>query len=239
MQNREEGESRPFANGAGGGRGGKVRTLADCYDDSVPRGFVNKVLALVGIQVAFMTAYTFGCIHLVVEPAVAKAGSFSAAYGSSPAMQFMANQGCAIAMVAYLGSYCALMCCCPNLRRQVPANYILMTLLALGVSHIVMVAAMMKEIKTVYLAFGATTVLCFGLILYAMRTETDLTGWGMYFFAFFIGMFGFGLVLGLLSMCGVISAATYSAVDYAMAFIWLGFFSIYLVYHIQLVRNIR
>ena len=63
--------------------------------------------------------------------------------------------------------------------------------------------------------------------------------WGMYFFAFFIGMFGFGLVLGLLSMCGVISAATYSAVDYAMAFIWLGFFSIYLVYHIQLVRNIR
>lgn len=232
-------ESTPLQNGAARGGSPKTKTLADCYDDEVRRGFIQKVFALVGLQCMFMTALTFAVAMWMDKAFPTNEPLAQQMAKMDPKFQAMFNfifqWGAGISFVLYFVPYCMMMCCCTNLRRQVPWNYILLTLMTIGMSHIVAISCAQFQTRSVFLAFGVTSVICFACIAYAMNTKSDFTGYGMYLFVIFIGMMLLLLVLGLCSYCFPAITAHWQTIDYVFNICFVPLFACFLVYHVQLL----
>lgn len=131
-----------------------------------------------------------------------------------------------------IGTMCA-MCCCQAALREFPTNYIFLLLITSAMSVLVGFSSAMYTWQSVLLAAGITVGIFLSMTVYAWTTTTDFTGFGPYLFAAMMCLIGFGIVISILSMCGV-------AVEWAMMLydiIGVLLFTFYIVYDTQLIMG--
>lgn len=131
-----------------------------------------------------------------------------------------------------IGTMCA-MCCCQRALREFPTNYIFLLLITSAMSVLVGFSSAMYTWQSVLLAAGITVGIFLSMTVYAWTTTTDFTGFGPYLFAAMMCLIGFGIVISILSMCGV-------AVEWAMMLydiIGVLLFTFYIVYDTQLIMG--
>lgn len=102
-----------------------------------------------------------------------------------------------------LAIICAMSCCCQGAARKFPVNYVLLfTFTAFEAITVGFVCAT-YQLRSVLLAGGITALIFLGLTAYACMTSRDFTGMGPFLFGALLSLCIFGLVLAILSVCGV------------------------------------
>jgi len=107
-----------------------------------------------------------------------------------------------VSVAVTLVTICAISCC-RGVAQRYPANYILLFLFTGFEGVMVGFFSATYTWQSVVLAAGITCAIFSVMTLYAWKTKTDFTGFGPYLFAALVVLLVFGLVLSLLSMCGV------------------------------------
>merc|ERR1740138_662152 len=97
----------------------------------------------------------------------------------------------------------AVTCCCSNLMRQFPTNYIILGVFTVGVSFIVSYATLSYSTQAVAQAVLATGFIFGGLTAYACLTKTDFTGLGPYLHGALLCLICFPMTLWLFSLFGL------------------------------------
>ena len=87
--------------------------------------------------------------------------------------------------------------CCRNVARLVPVNYILLSLFTVAETFVFCVIASQFTAQSALMAGGMTAGMTAGLTVYALKTETDFTMMGSFFFILSLGMI-------MLSLCSII-----------------------------------
>jgi FtsH-binding integral membrane protein len=135
-----------------------------------------------------------------------------------------------VAVGMTLVTICA-MTCCQDLARNYPTNYILLFTFTTFEGVLVGFVSAQYTWQSVMLAAGVTVVIFLGMTAFAWNTETDFTGMGPYFFAALMVFAGFGLVIGIMGMCGVHIAWMMMLYDALGVLI----FTMYIVFDTQLI----
>jgi len=94
-----------------------------------------------------------------------------------------------MAMMISLAAVIGVSCCCTQLARTVPYNYMFLLLVTVCEAVIVGFVSAMYTAQSVLMAVALTAGIFFGLTVYAMTTKTDFTGMGGYLTAAVMGMF--------------------------------------------------
>merc|ERR1719413_269014 len=125
------------------------------------------------------------------------------------------------------------MCCCQQMLRTYPTNYIFLFVLTVAMSVIVGFSSAMYTWQSVLLSAGITLGIFLGMTVYAWTTTTDFTGAGPYLFAAMLALMLFGFALSILSMCGV--TLKWAMIGYDISAVLL--FTFYIVYDTQLIMG--
>ena len=126
-------------------------------------------------------------------------------------------------LIAVLG----VTCCCSEVARTVPYNYIFLVLVTVCEAVVVGFISAMYTAESVLLATVLTAGIFIGLTMYAMTTKSDFTGMGGYLMA---------ALLGLILMSFVCLFFPYSSMGHKiLAGIGAILFSFYIVYDTQLM----
>tara|TARA_B100001248_G_C27398588_1_gene467796 strand:+ start:3732 stop:4541 length:810 start_codon:yes stop_codon:yes gene_type:complete len=182
-------------------------------EQSIRIGFRNKVLGIVSIQMLF----TVGICALFME---------------NHKMNELMNgpHKTALYILATIATFVTLfvMMCVPKYRYHYPHNYILLTLFTASLSYTVALVCIQYQTYSVIYAGIATCVVCFGLIIYAIKTNNDFTTMGA----------GLSSALVILIVMGIIGSFIRDSV-YNFVYSGLGafIFSLYLIYDIQMVSS--
>eukprot|EP00450_Noctiluca_scintillans_P026082 CAMPEP_0194515226 /NCGR_PEP_ID=MMETSP0253-20130528/47856_1 /TAXON_ID=2966 /ORGANISM="Noctiluca scintillans" /LENGTH=192 /DNA_ID=CAMNT_0039358957 /DNA_START=153 /DNA_END=731 /DNA_ORIENTATION=- len=129
-----------------------------------------------------------------------------------------------------LVTLCAILCC-RDLARRFPANYALLFALTLAEGVALGFTSSRYTGLSVIFAASLTAGIFLLMTAYACLTKTDFTGLGPYLFAALCGLFLFGLVLSVLTLCGV--SIHLARMIYAIIGALL--FTFYIIYDTQLV----
>ncbi|XP_030766157.1 protein lifeguard 1-like isoform X2 [Sitophilus oryzae] len=118
--------------------------------------------------------------------------------------------------------------CFQKLRRTPPYNYILLFLFTIAESLPLGLVASFYQPDEIWIALGATAVVCVSLALFACQTKWDFTGMGGCLFVSLI----------MLILFGILAGAMYSRIA-IIGYLCLGvtLFSFYLVYDIQMIMG--
>eukprot|EP00923_Selenidium_pygospionis_P012448 GHVN01021116.1.p1 GENE.GHVN01021116.1~~GHVN01021116.1.p1 ORF type:complete len:176 (-),score=6.64 GHVN01021116.1:422-949(-) len=127
--------------------------------------------------------------------------------------------------VLSLGSICAL-ACIEGLARKVPWNYLLLSVLTVGMSITVSYAGASVKSEAFAIAMGITAAVVIGLSIFACQTRFDFTGCGPYLFVMLLVLMVFGIVAAIVR--DRILHIVYAAIG-AMIF------SFYIVYDTQVI----
>lgn len=173
---------------------------------AVRRGFVRKVYSLLCIQLVLTTAIAWPIQQAAPQLLAQNIWYFRAAMIGS--------------LVAVLG----VGCCCMDVARKFPTNYLF--LFFVTVCQAVMVGFVSAHYTTgsVVLAALLTAAIFLGLTFYACTTKTDFTGCGPYLFVALLGLF-----------LASIMCAFFPAMQSAIAGLGAILFSFYIVYDTQLI----
>lgn len=178
---------------------------------SIRNGFIKKVYSILTAQLLVTT--------LIASPFVLME--------SSKIQPFIYNN--AWLMWLSLGiSFMTMMsfACFPQLMRQVPINYLLLSLFTITEGVCVGVISSTYTTGSVLLAFGIVTVVTFTLTVFATTTNLDFTKAWPYLLAFSVVMMLGGLVLMFIpSYVGVMIYSGLGAI----------LFSVYLVFDTQMI----
>lgn len=93
------------------------------------------------------------------------------------------------------GACCFILCCCANIVRAFPMNYIFLFVLTSFMSITVGFVSSHHKLSDVAVAFGITAGLFLSLSIIAVTIKKDITGWGTYLFIAMIVLMGFSLVI--------------------------------------------
>jgi len=118
-----------------------------------------------------------------------------------------------------------------NLARNYPTNYIMLFTFTTFEGVLVGFVSAQYTWQSVMLAAGITVVIFLGMTAFAWNTKTDFTGMGPYFFAALMVLAAFGLVTGIMGLCGVHIAWLMMLYDALGVLI----FTMYIVYDTQLI----
>jgi len=176
------------------------------------RGFVRKVYAILATQLLLTTAIA------------APLQTVSALW----MRQNMWLMWVAVGMTVV--TMCA-MACCQNLVRQYPTNYMLLFGFTTFEGVLIGFVSAQYTWQSVVLAAGITVLIFLGMTAFAWNSETDFTGMGPYMFAALMVFAAFGLVIGLMGMCGVHIQWMMMVYDAIGVLI----FTMYIVYDTQLI----
>ncbi|KAG5681919.1 hypothetical protein PVAND_011323 [Polypedilum vanderplanki] len=180
-------------------------------DESIRKGFIRKVFAILSVQLAI----TLGVISLFVF--------------HKPTIQFVANNiwlwWASLIMVFVI---MIVLACCEGLRRKSPINFILLFLFTACMSLMLGVTSASFSIYEVMLAVGITTAVTVGLTIFALQTKWDFTTMGSILFVGVIVLLIFGIF-----------AAIFRDQILTLVYASLGalLFCFYLVYDIQLMMG--
>mmetsp|Transcript_68865 Transcript_68865/g.165296 ORF Transcript_68865/g.165296 Transcript_68865/m.165296 type:complete len:240 (+) Transcript_68865:99-818(+) len=135
-----------------------------------------------------------------------------------------------VGLAIYLVCSCAAICCRQTMRTF-PWNYTILGVLTIGMSIMVGFISAMYTWQSVVLAAGVTSLIFLCLTIFAWKTSTDFTGFGPYLFAFAMTLLVFGLVISILSMCGI--RVEWMIIAYDVLGVLL--FSCYIVFDTQMI----
>ncbi|XP_022917967.2 protein lifeguard 1 isoform X1 [Onthophagus taurus] len=181
----------------------------DFSDQTIRRGFIRKVYAILMSQLLVTTAFiAWFLFHLPTKQFVQR----------NPALFFVAL---AIMIVTLLA-----MACCDSVRRKSPMNFIFLFLFTIAESFMLGVTASRFNSQEVILAVGITAGVCLALTLFAFQTKWDFTAMGGILFVVLIVFILFGII-----------AAFFPGKTLTLVYASLGalIFSVYLVYDTQLM----
>mmetsp|Transcript_97225 Transcript_97225/g.299734 ORF Transcript_97225/g.299734 Transcript_97225/m.299734 type:complete len:242 (+) Transcript_97225:98-823(+) len=150
----------------------------------VRRGFIRKVYGILSVQLLLTV--------LVALP-----------FQWVSKRWLVANQWLLwLSVVMTMVTICA-MTCCQEVTRKFPTNYVLLFTFTAFEGCTVGFFCAHYTWQSVLLAAGITVLILLGLTAYAWTTQTDFTGMGVYVLAAVMTLCMFGLVLAILSMCGI------------------------------------
>jgi len=153
------------------------RCLVSQAEHTVRAGFVRKVYSILAVQIAVTTIIA---APIAMMPASSIQGMVWLFY---------------LASVLSLGVLIGVTCCCQQVARTFPQNYIFLFTITICESIIVGFVSSLYDMPSVILAAALTTGIFLGLTAYACFSKTDFTGMGPYLFAALLGLFFFGLIL--------------------------------------------
>jgi len=171
-------------------------------------GFVRKVYGLLSIQLVLTCA-----IAWPIQQAAPQLLAQNAIYFK-------------IAMIGSLVAVLGVSCCCVDVARKFPTNYLF--LFFVTVCQAVMVGFFSAHYSTgsVVQAALLTATIFLGLTFYACTTKTDFTGCGPYLFVALLGL-----------LLASIMCAFFPAMQSAIAGFGAILFSFYIVYDTQLIMG--
>lgn len=143
--------------------------LSTKLSESTRMGFIRKVYGILSAQ---LTVTAIAVCLTMIDPAAT-----IRFYRTSPAITI-------VVCVAYMVSLYALGCY-RSVARQVPTNYILLTIFTCCMSYLVGGITVLYPPETVLAAAVLTAALVIGLTVYAVTTKTDFTYCGGAMWAFF------------------------------------------------------
>lgn len=196
---------------------GDARTIGD-WTKEIRHGFIRKVYGIVGTQLLFTTA---------VAVLIMKVGEKELRHQQSLTLGLIL-----FSAALSIGTMC-IFCCCPELMRKTPHNYIILFLFTLAESIVVGLITVQYTTQSVIMAFGILTVVVFGLTVFACQTKYDFTGWGPYLFVGLLCLMAFGLFMWLGSF--FLSGAAMRTMHIVYACGGALIFSFYIVYDTQLI----
>ena len=131
-------------------------------------------------------------------------------------------------VVAYITTFCALVCC--RLDRKVPINYILLLVFTLCVSYIVGSVCIRYNQTLVFEAAALTASVVVGITIYAFTTKNDFTFCGQ--LVFIMGMI---LLTGFLLGICLSGFVGYKTTNLLFAMLGAFLFSFYLLCDTQMI----
>lgn len=181
---------------------------------SIRRGFIQKVYAILSVQL-LITAAIASYLHSVIGPEYVR---------SHMSLYYLLA-------FATLGMIFGMSCCCQDVVRNFPSNYMfLFTFTVLQSIMLGWIAALYKT-ESVLLAVATTALVFFCLTAYACLTKTDFTGYGPYLWAGLSCLICFMFVVSICSWFMPIPRG----VHLIMAGCGVLLFSFYIVYDTQLI----
>lgn len=182
-------------------------------DKNVRRLFIRKVFITLGLQLLV----TFGIVCLF---------TFQSDVRNYVRMNSWTYY---IAYAFFLSIYITLVCC-ESVRRKHPHNIILLMIFTLALSYMTGTIASFYSTKSVVIALGTTTVVCFAVIVFSMQTKFDFTKCG-----------GVLFVLSMVLMLfGIITIFTYSRswyIDVVYGCLGALLFTLFLAFDVQMVMG--
>jgi len=125
--------------------------------------------------------------------------------------------------------------CCPAVMRRNPWNYGLLIIFTIAESVVVGFACLQYTTGSVILCFGITTLVVFGLTVYAVHTKNDLTGKGSYLLCALLVLLGTGVFMSTLSWCGLSHNPLFNTIQVLYAAAGALVFSTFFIYDTQLI----
>ncbi|KAH8268697.1 hypothetical protein KR026_012086, partial [Drosophila bipectinata] len=180
-------------------------------NDSIRRGFIRKVyLILLG--------------QLVTSLAIISIMVFNTEF------QYAVARNPWVLMISFIMTIAILviLVCNEDLRRQTPANFVLLVCFTIAQSFLLGSAACHYAPKEVFTAVLITTAVCLGLTLFALQTKYDFTMLGGILVASVIILIFFGIVTMFAG--GGLASTIYASISAVV-------FSVYLIYDTQLMMG--
>jgi len=186
-------------------------TLDEKLDVEVRHGFIRKVFGILTVQLLFTT--------LIATPFVV--------YYAAARTFIMHNQALfVLASILPLAIICCAICN-PSMMRTYPQNYVFLSLITLSMGLTVGVICVQYTAQSIVLAAGMTTAICGSLIVFAMQTKHDFTGFGPYLFTLLCVFVFTGLLLVFFPYSRPVEIV-YSSLGVLL-------FSFYLVHDVQMI----
>lgn len=139
----------------------KLNESLGAVDREVRSGFVRKVYGILSAQLVLTTL-----IALPIQ--------------LNPEWVIMHRSVAQVAMFASIGLVVGVGCCCKEVARTYPYNYVFLLLVTVCESVIVGFISAMYTTQSVLMMMALTAGIFLGLTFYAMTTKTDFTGMGGY-----------------------------------------------------------
>jgi len=177
-------------------------------DEGVRSGFIRKVYSLLSIQLVLTGAIAYPIYQL------------------GPQWVAMHRQYVNAAMILSLVLVIGVSCCCQEVARKFPTNYMFLFAVTACEGVICGFVSAMYAAESVVLALALTAGIFLGLTVYALTTKTDFTGMSGYLSAAI-----WGLILGSL-VCMFFPSPMMQKMIGAFGAI---LFSFYIVYDTQLI----
>lgn len=174
-------------------------------------GFIQKVYGILTLQLILTV---FLCVLAM----------FSTKYYS-----FMqSSAGIAFLILAIIFSFVIsiMLSCCKSMARNVPTNYILLTIFTFCEGYIISYSCAAVDKKIVFMAAVMTLGITFALTLYAMTTKTDFTFYGGILFVC-------GMAMLLITLFMMFTSNPFLHVLFSGLGVIL--YGIYLIYDTQLI----
>mmetsp|Transcript_21383 Transcript_21383/g.53838 ORF Transcript_21383/g.53838 Transcript_21383/m.53838 type:complete len:249 (+) Transcript_21383:160-906(+) len=205
----QENESQPLRNVEDGSQ--PPEELTDKLETAVRHGFVRKVFAIVGVQLAITALISYPFVF----------------YGEHAKIFIQNNQALlTICMMIPIALICYSFCD-PSIAREYPKNYFFIGVITVCFGMLVGASCAMYTTQSVLLVAALTAGIVISLVLFACQTTYDFTGMGPYLFSIMI-------VLCLVSF--VMMFLPYSRpMEVAYSGIAALLFSFYIVYDTQLI----
>lgn len=185
----------------------------DQYSDvNIRHGFIRKVFGILTVQLMITCAI---CAPFVMYNEVVREHMTSTSFS----VALVAVSIMTIAAICYMS-------CKPEAARKYPTNYILLAVITVGMGITTGVTTTRFDPISVIGVAALTGGIVFCLMLFAMQTKFDFTGFGPYLFAGLIFLTLFGIVLIFVqSETGRLIRAIIGAL----------LFSMYIIYDTQLI----
>jgi hypothetical protein len=164
-----------------GGADGPMSQSVKNATTEVRIGFVRKVYGILAAQLALTVVIAYPLAVMSPKEAVSRQPILIAA------------------SLVLVMTMCA-MCCCADMLRKFPTNYIFLLVLTSAMGVIVGFTSAMYTPQSVILAAGVTFVIFICMTIYAWTSKTDFTGMGPYLFAALLVLCVFGFVISIMSM---------------------------------------
>ena len=176
-------------------------------------GFIRKVYGIL-------------CIQLFVTTIVSLISM-----ASSSVQKFMVNhQGIMLFMFLLIIILPIIIVCCPGIMRQVPQNYIILSVFTFAESYLIGFICAFTKPEIVFMAAVMTFIMVVSLTLYAINTSNDITMQGGLIFIFGAAMFLF---------CMFSFFTRNSLFSVIISLFCVVLFSLYIIYDTQLIMGNR
>ncbi|CAH1398922.1 unnamed protein product [Nezara viridula] len=120
------------------------------------------------------------------------------------------------------------LCCCTNVRRSSPGNYICLLIFTIAMGFMVGNISVRYDTEAVILAAGLTAGITLGLTLFSFQTKIDFTSWGGALFALLLVLIIGGIFSAIFpSKIGDVLIGSFGAV----------LMSLYIIYDTQLMMG--